>query len=151
MNVAFGNVDNHGRNSSILRGNGTINLSPIYDFAPMKADNDMIVRTTIWGRNYELAGQIDYQKIIEHISERYGKQLGNRIKMEVNNIIGKIPKMRDYLLSHPDFPHQLLEQPRMNNCLVFCDEQKLQEKIKYDFNLKYEKPMLNNNIKLVLK
>ena len=151
LNVAFGNVDNHGRNSSILRGDGTINLSPIYDFAPMKADNDMIVRTIIWGRNYELAGQIDYQKIIEYISDRYGKQLGNRIKMEVNNIIGKLPKMRDYLLSHPDFPHQLLKQPRMNNCLVFCDEKKLQEKIKYDFNFKYEKPRQNNHINIALK
>lgn len=65
MNVIFANSDNHGRNTSILKANGKSQLAPIYDFAPMKADPEGIVRTTRWGRPYEQGGNIDWRAIVE--------------------------------------------------------------------------------------
>lgn len=56
LNVAFGNSDNHGRNTALIKRLEGIWLSPIYDFAPMKADPEGIVRVTQWGSPYEEGG-----------------------------------------------------------------------------------------------
>lgn len=42
VNIAFGNSDNHGRNISFMVKEGRVALAPIYDFAPMRADPDLI-------------------------------------------------------------------------------------------------------------
>jgi|26BtaG_2_1085354.scaffolds.fasta_scaffold01134_1 serine/threonine-protein kinase HipA len=56
LNIAFGNSDNHGRNTAFMRDEQAIWLAPIYDFAPMKADPDGIVRTIRWqNSNYTFA------------------------------------------------------------------------------------------------
>ncbi len=48
-NLALGNPDNHGRNSAISKHqDGTIRLSPLFDFAPMKLAREGIVRSTRW-------------------------------------------------------------------------------------------------------
>ena len=47
--MAMGNTDNHGRNTSIVKPpEGGSALSPIYDFAPMFLDRDVIKRTLRW-------------------------------------------------------------------------------------------------------
>lgn len=49
LDLAFDNPDNHGRNTSVLkRADGTITLSPLYDFGPMYLDPDLVKRTTRW-------------------------------------------------------------------------------------------------------
>ncbi|QPB43687.1 type II toxin-antitoxin system HipA family toxin [Rodentibacter haemolyticus] len=65
LNIAFGNSDNHGRNTSFLRNETHIWLAPIYDFAPMRADPDGIIRTMTWGRKWEQAGEYDFEGICE--------------------------------------------------------------------------------------
>ncbi|MFK8079432.1 MAG: type II toxin-antitoxin system HipA family toxin [Granulosicoccus sp.] len=67
LNIAFGNSDNHGRNTSFLKKNSGISLSPIYDFAPMKADPEGVVRTTIWGAPYEEGGELRWIQIAEKL------------------------------------------------------------------------------------
>ncbi|WP_455273699.1 type II toxin-antitoxin system HipA family toxin [Rhizobium herbae] len=48
-NLALGNPDNHGRNSALSKHqDGTIRLSPLYDFAPMRLAKEGIVRSTRW-------------------------------------------------------------------------------------------------------
>ena len=48
-NLALGNPDNHGRNSALSKhGDGTIRLSPLFDFAPMRLAKEGIVRSTRW-------------------------------------------------------------------------------------------------------
>ena len=48
-NLALGNPDNHGRNSALSRHeDGTIRLSPLFDFAPMRLAKEGIVRSTRW-------------------------------------------------------------------------------------------------------
>ncbi|MFD2437594.1 type II toxin-antitoxin system HipA family toxin [Modicisalibacter luteus] len=49
LNVAFGNSDNHGRNTALIKRPEGIWLAPIYDFAPMKADPEGVTRTLQWG------------------------------------------------------------------------------------------------------
>jgi serine/threonine-protein kinase HipA len=49
LDVALGNTDNHGRNTSVLKdSNGKIALSPLYDFAPMFLDRSGIARVSHW-------------------------------------------------------------------------------------------------------
>ncbi|WP_025091694.1 type II toxin-antitoxin system HipA family toxin [Brucella intermedia] len=48
-NLALGNPDNHGRNSAFSKHpDGTIRLSPLFDFAPMRLAKEGIVRSTRW-------------------------------------------------------------------------------------------------------
>jgi serine/threonine-protein kinase HipA len=48
LNLALRNTDNHGRNNAILRVNGNITLSPLFDFAPMFLDPEGINRVSRW-------------------------------------------------------------------------------------------------------
>nr|WP_246703739.1 HipA domain-containing protein [Rhizobium sp. SEMIA 4085] len=46
-NLAFDNLDNHGRNSALNKySGGTIRLSPLFDFAPMRLAKEGIIRST---------------------------------------------------------------------------------------------------------
>lgn len=49
LNRAMKNTDNHGRNTSIqILQDGTVQLTPIYDFSPMFMDPEMIPRSCRW-------------------------------------------------------------------------------------------------------
>jgi len=48
LNLALRNTDNHGRNTAILRNDGRIELSPLFDFAPMFLDPEGIGRVSRW-------------------------------------------------------------------------------------------------------
>ena len=71
LNIVFGNSDNHGRNMAFLRDDNKIRLAPIYDFAPMRADPEVIIRTTRWSSSgnspQELGGEYDFQQIAESL------------------------------------------------------------------------------------
>ncbi|MGH7281891.1 MAG: type II toxin-antitoxin system HipA family toxin, partial [Polyangiaceae bacterium] len=52
LDVALGNTDNHARNTSVLKWpDGRIELSPLYDFAPMILDQRMVARVSRWEDN----------------------------------------------------------------------------------------------------
>ncbi|WP_198387052.1 type II toxin-antitoxin system HipA family toxin [Shewanella marisflavi] len=68
-NIIFGNSDNHGRNISLVRSQGKIMLAPIYDFAPMKADPQGVVRTITWHANIEIGGNLNFLKIAEALDD----------------------------------------------------------------------------------
>jgi len=46
----MGDTDNHGRNSAFLKTGEETRLSPLFDFAPMKFDPEMIAPVTRWSR-----------------------------------------------------------------------------------------------------
>ncbi|MBW2266821.1 MAG: HipA domain-containing protein [Deltaproteobacteria bacterium] len=48
LNLALRNTDNHGRNTAVLRTNGQVRLSPLFDFAPMFLDPEGIGRVSRW-------------------------------------------------------------------------------------------------------
>lgn len=49
LNMAMKNTDNHARNTSVQRlPDGTVRLTPVYDFAPMYLDREVIARSCRW-------------------------------------------------------------------------------------------------------
>jgi serine/threonine-protein kinase HipA len=49
LNLAMGNPDNHGRNTALRKSvDGTVRLSPLFDFTPMKLAAAGIIRSTKW-------------------------------------------------------------------------------------------------------
>lgn len=72
LNIAFGNSDNHGRNTAFLRDDDSIWLAPIYDFAPMKADPEGIVRSMKWGKptdGLESGGNYRFDLIAQSLAD----------------------------------------------------------------------------------
>lgn len=81
-NVALGNKDNHTRNTAFQRlNNGIIQLSPLFDFAPMWLHPDGIARSTKWLRDdqnlAEVANQITENSTLNlmQIKAVYSEQL----------------------------------------------------------------------------
>lgn len=73
LNVAMGNTDNHARNTAISKYvDGSVALSPLYDFAPMILDEQGIARICRWSEG-EYAGFPEWGKIAEFISRRFSK------------------------------------------------------------------------------
>lgn len=69
LNIAFGNSDNHGRNSAILKKPEGMGLAPVFDFAPMKADPEGIARTTQWGSPFEEGGYYQWANIADALAD----------------------------------------------------------------------------------
>lgn len=65
LNVIFGNSDNHGRNTSVLKTPAGLWLAPIYDFAPMVMDPEGVVRSTRWPRPLEGFSGLDWRAICQ--------------------------------------------------------------------------------------
>lgn len=84
LNVVFGNSDNHGRNTAFLKRPGQpAELSPIYDFAPMKADPEGVIRTTTWGAasGLEVGANFDWIKIALEAEDTL-RQFGFRVSAD---------------------------------------------------------------------
>lgn len=67
LNLALRNTDNHGRNSAVLRIEGQIVLSPVYDIAPMFLDPEGISRVTRW-QDERPGSQPEWASICEKLS-----------------------------------------------------------------------------------
>lgn len=107
LNIIFGNSDNHGRNTSFLKKSGKIILSPIYDFAPMKADPEQIIRSTTWGSPYEEGGEYRWIKITEKLEPWCDPKISLRtLKSLAIKLIGLKQRLIDR-----GIPHQIIEMP----------------------------------------
>ncbi|MCL8101987.1 HipA domain-containing protein [Enterobacter hormaechei] len=69
LNIIFGNSDNHGRNTAFVKAENQIMLSPVYDFAPMKADPEGIPRTLKWSLSCESGGDYNFNTIAQTLAE----------------------------------------------------------------------------------
>ena len=68
LNLALGNTDNHGRNTAVIKGaTGNVELSPLFDFAPMFLDPEGIPRASRWDEESP-GGQPDWGLIAETIA-----------------------------------------------------------------------------------
>jgi serine/threonine-protein kinase HipA len=68
LDVAMGNTDNHGRNTSVIKhADGKIALSPLYDFAPMMLDRSGIARVCRW--QHEDAGYPEWRNVLTYLGE----------------------------------------------------------------------------------
>lgn len=69
LNRILGNTDNHGRNTSIIRGSEQLRLAPIYDLAPMVMDREIITRTTKWHQDVERGGVINWLGVCKNLGQ----------------------------------------------------------------------------------
>lgn len=86
LNVVLGNKDNHARNTAVLRKeDGSVSLSPMFDFAPMYLDPEGIARVCRWDGDAERAGIPDWALVLaryrEHLEdpERQLREFGQQI------------------------------------------------------------------------
>jgi serine/threonine-protein kinase HipA len=74
LNLALRNTDNHARNTAVQRtSDGCIQLTPVFDFAPMFKDPEVIPRSCVW-REKGGVRQSDWQQIIEQLDVPDGER-----------------------------------------------------------------------------
>ena len=74
LNVALRNTDNHSRNTAFLKPpSGTVELSPLFDFAPMFLDPEGIARASRWNAEGEKEiGLPDWGRVAEDLEQETG-------------------------------------------------------------------------------
>ena len=71
INLAFGNKDNHARNTALQRFNdGRILLTPLFDFAPMYLHPDGIARRMRWKDKER--GNVDWSAVLDGVASTTG-------------------------------------------------------------------------------
>ncbi|MFW7382117.1 MAG: type II toxin-antitoxin system HipA family toxin [Oligoflexus sp.] len=137
---AFGDTDNHGRNSSLIKIDNEIRLSPLYDFAPMQFDEEMIVRQSFWDK--ELS---DAQKIIEFIEDRYN--LHGALISKLKDYRDRLEDINSQESVTKDFQFNFIEKTKLKRELILrninsCLQQRVESFNIYqsDDNIKFQKP-----------
>ena len=110
LNIIFGNSDNHGRNTSFLKVNGQVTLAPIYDFAPMKADPEQIIRSTTWGSPYEEGGEYRWDQIANQLASLCKPETA---MMMLKQLATQLLGLKERLISR-GVPEQIMTLPGMN-------------------------------------
>jgi len=74
LNQALRNTDNHARNTAVQRtSDGRIELTPVFDFAPMFKDPEVIPRSCVW-RDSQGVKQSDWKQVIEQLEVADGER-----------------------------------------------------------------------------
>jgi len=108
LNVAMRNTDNHARNTALqVRRDGSVGLTPVYDFGPMFLDPEMVPRTVHW--MFDGKREADFTLIAERIAipepERAQVQIALR---EFAGVVGTLPE----IARECDVDPKVLEQCR---------------------------------------
>lgn len=109
LNLIFGNTDNHGHNSAVLKKGSQVSLAPIYDFAPMKADPETIPRTTNWHNKFEQGGDVLWPKLCDSLAD-FGRP--EYLKSELCILADKLTGLSARLKKR-GVPEQILTIPAM--------------------------------------
>lgn len=109
LNIAFGNTDNHGRNTAVLKQGEQVSLAPVFDFAPMKADPEQIIRTTTWSNQIEQGGHIEWFRLCEEL-EMYGDP--DCFKQALIGLGMSLTELPERLRGR-GVPEQILDMPAM--------------------------------------
>ncbi len=110
LNKVLGNADNHGRNTSIIRGLDSLRLAPIYDLAPMVMDAEGITRTTKWPKALEVAGDINWRGVCDALTEVVDPELSfERLRHDAEHLralpdILAASGLPTATLNHPSIP-----------------------------------------------
>ncbi|WEX75223.1 HipA domain-containing protein [Sinorhizobium numidicum] len=95
-NRAFGNPDNHGRNTALSKHpDGRIRLAPLFDFAPMRLAIEGIPRSTRWAvmRDRHMDHAPDWRDIVDTV---FPDQSGR------NQLRAELATLAEKLLTAPD-------------------------------------------------
>jgi serine/threonine-protein kinase HipA len=93
LNLAMGNPDNHGRNTALQkRADGTIRLTPLFDFAPMTMDARVITRATRWA----CLGSDEYQAKWGDVAEELADE-----RLDRQTILAALAAKADFIADLP--------------------------------------------------
>lgn len=106
-NIAFGNSDNHGRNTALIKRPEGIGLAPVYDFAPMRADPEGVTRTTQWAPPLEAGGEYDWPAIAASLSDLVAP---DRLMEALQRLAADLEGL-DERLARRGVPPRILELP----------------------------------------
>ncbi|MBD3895249.1 type II toxin-antitoxin system HipA family toxin [Halomonas sp. ML-15] len=116
INVAFGNSDNHGRNTALIKRPEGIWLAPMFDVAPMKADPEGITRTTRWGAPFEEGGEYDWSAIAAALDDLIpAERLMSALRQLAAELMGLEERLRQR-----GVPERILSMPAVG--LASLDE-----------------------------
>ena len=95
--LAIGNTDNHGRNTSLLKHvDGRVEISPVYDFAPMFLDPELIKRATHWRSEPPGGGVPDWADVCETLDALVPRDVLAGALTDFGGRLGELPqKMRE--------------------------------------------------------
>ena len=94
VNIALGNKDNHPRNTAVFRyENGRVELTPLFDFAPMYLDPAGIARACRWEGDQEKAGTPDWVKVIDAVSKGASKDGLKKQLAEFADVLEQLPQI----------------------------------------------------------
>ncbi|RLQ21880.1 hypothetical protein DWB85_09840 [Seongchinamella sediminis] len=94
VNVVLGNKDNHSRNTAVFRyENGTVTLTPLFDFAPMYLDPEGIPRACRWEGDQEKVGEPDWSRIIDAMPECVPKDDLNKSLTQFGEVVEQLPRI----------------------------------------------------------
>ncbi len=84
LNLALGNVDNHGRNTAILKTPWETTISPLFDFAPMFLDPEGIPRAARWDQETPM-NLPEWGTVVESLSLSgpEAEQIRQHLKMDI--------------------------------------------------------------------
>lgn len=123
LNVVFGNSDNHGRNVALLKTPEGIGLSPVFDFAPMKADPEGVVRTIKWPSPLEEGGNFNWWLIADRLKPWVAP---DRLLPALGELANRLLGLRERLHSR-GVPPSILGFPSLG--FPFLDEKILSWKL----------------------
>jgi serine/threonine-protein kinase HipA len=94
LNSVCGNTDNHGRNTAFIKmPEGTIELSPLFDFAPMVLDDSGIARVSRWKSE---SAQIPEFKTIADTLRTHNFEI-DEIRKFFNEVLAKLMNLQTLL------------------------------------------------------
>jgi serine/threonine-protein kinase HipA len=97
-NLAFGNKDNHARNTALQRfADGQIRLTPLFDFAPMYLHPDGIARRMRWKGKEGI--NVDWNGVLDEVCNATGL---SRVPL-AEGMRTLVPALRDVLNEGADF------------------------------------------------
>ncbi|MGO8994466.1 MAG: type II toxin-antitoxin system HipA family toxin [Polyangiaceae bacterium] len=89
LDVAMGNTDNHARNTSVLKWpDGRVELSPVYDFAPMFLDQRMIARVSRWDGDRDFP---EWGRVADALEKTLDPGKTRRWLRELADAVGELP------------------------------------------------------------
>jgi serine/threonine-protein kinase HipA len=115
LNVVLGNTDNHGRNTALqITETGIVQMTPVFDIAPMFLDREAIPRQTRWGKEFESqAGLVDWSSLADRIQTEYSYTLHAEIAKFKKELAG-VPE----LLEFADAENRVIERSKRGLALI---------------------------------
>lgn len=126
LSTALRNTDNHARNTAVQRlADGTVQLTPVFDFAPMFLDPEIVPRTSHWVRPDGKTRITSIAEVIELLAQDLGPDEAGVIAGEVKSFAQEIGRLEQIA------PDQGIETDVIEGCKhsierVFNDLQAIQ-------------------------